>query len=862
MNSISITFEHPHLLFLLIPAIAIIIIPFFLLPKVRRKNIRKILPVILHCIIAALVVLIAAGTRVVTTTSEEVTALLIDLSDSTDKVRDRILSDTSALQEAVGESSPVSIVVFADETVKAANLTELATLSDSPLFTADATNLAAAIEYTVSLLPKNKPKRIILLSDGRETDGDAAKTAEFYANLGVQIDSVFYDTSETENPEVQVNNVTCSGNIFLGDTVNFSLEVESNIDASVRIVVSDDGKAVIGQNFDIKAGTSVFEFSDTPKNAGVHSYSFKVLTTTDTSHENDIVYSAVEVTGASKVLIIADKYTNSLKLQNLLRSNGHAATVVSPDDAPKNLPELASYDEVILQNIDYNTLPENFGEMLNKYVADYGRSLLTLGGTNTYMLGNMEGTVLEDMLPVSFSLTEAETDRAVALMLVIDCSLSMSMNRSPNISMAKQGAIKCLEAMSEADYVSVITFSRTAAVRAPLTAANESNKQYLTRIISGLTTSSGTYYTEALKLAYKELLKSNAPVKHVMFLSDGQPNDRDYLDVIEEMAEDKITVSTIGLGYTSSQLLAMAEAGGGRYYYVSRADDLPDIMLSEAQQITIDSLRLGSFKALVNGRDVLTEGIVEEEIPTLSGYIAVKLKDEATAPLISDEGYPIFAKHEYGKGIVATFTSDLAGYWSTHWLATDVGNELMERLVSTTLPKEHVESSLEVSYELYGKTAKITVHRDNLPEGQKLFVSSANGDAAEYPLTKAFRGDYEATVNVCPRQVNTFTVFIRDENGNMLDFNNVYIPVGYTLEYREFSSSGLSILNAVCGPSGGTVKTAGEGSLLSLIPPTGRTLEYITDLLIPFAVAALILLLLDITIRKLRWKDIARFFRK
>ncbi len=861
MSSISITFSNPHLFFLLIPAFAVIIIPFFLISKVRRRTFRKIMPVILHCLIAILIVMIAAGTRIVTKTSEEATALLLDLSDSTFSVRDKLLSDAGSLEEIIRTNSPASVVMFADNKVAAGSTANITSLLESPDFSVDATNLADAIEYTVSLLPKNKPRRIIVFSDGRETDGNAAKTAEFYANLGVQIDTVYYNTSEVTAPEVQANSVIGTKSIFLGDEVHFSLEVETNVANTVRIVVSDGGRGVSGYSYDLTPGTQVIDFTDTPKVAGLHTYTFNILSNLDTNRDNNYAMTTVDVTGTSNILIIADKRPTASRLKVLLEGD-NAVTFVTVDDVPKTFPELAEYDEVILANVDYNTLPEGYGKMLQKYVYDFGRTLLTVGGTNTYMLGNMEGTELEEMLPVSFGLTEDETDRAVALMLVIDASRSMSMNNSPNMSMAKQGAINCLEAMSSADYVGVISFNRNAAVRSKLVAANDDNKQYLTRVISGLNTASGTYYTEALELAHRELKNSSAPVKHVMFLSDGQPNDRDYLDVVSQMAEDGITVSTIGLGYTSAQLRAMANSGNGRYYYVPNATNLPEIMLSEAQQVTIDSLRLGSYRAVINGHDPLTEDIVEEDIPALSGYVATKLKDEALAPLLTDEGYPLFVKHTYGNGTVATFTSDLSGDWSSKWISDGTGNELIERFISTTLPEEHLESSLDVTYELFGKTAKITIRPDTLLEGAKLLISSVDDNSSEYEPEKVSEGVYEATVHVIPDKVNHFTVTVNDSNAEPVDFTNLYIPVAFSPEYKLFGDSGETALAAVSRPSGGKALSAASDTLTALAAMTGRSIEYVTDLLIPFAIIALVLLLLDIIIRKLRWKDIARFFRK
>lgn len=129
--------------------------------------------------------------------------------------------------------------------------------------------------------------------------------------------------------------------------------------------------------------------------------------------------------------------------------------------------------------------------------------------------------------------------------------------------------------------------------------------------------------TEALQLTHEELLKSDATTKHIIFLSDGEPSDRGYTTAVQNLAKDGITVSSIALGYSSSVLSSLADLGGGRYYTVKNATDLPDIMLSETEKVGVSSLIKGEFVPQIQADSPLTDGINTEILPTLSGYLGV-----------------------------------------------------------------------------------------------------------------------------------------------------------------------------------------------------------------------------------------------
>ena len=105
MSSIELSFENPLFLLLIFPVAAVILLPFFLLPKARRKSFKKIAPVILHCVAAFLLVLIVAGFSIVENSDETAVMILVDVSDSTVSVQDKIREHTNELVNLVSHKN-------------------------------------------------------------------------------------------------------------------------------------------------------------------------------------------------------------------------------------------------------------------------------------------------------------------------------------------------------------------------------------------------------------------------------------------------------------------------------------------------------------------------------------------------------------------------------------------------------------------------------------------------------------------------------------------------------------------------------------------------------------------------------------
>lgn len=834
MSNTELRFDHPWLLLLLIPALLLILLPYFRLPARRRKTVRQLVPTILHCVMALLLTLVLAGTAFVRTTDNQAVILLLDYSDSTLPVRDAINKDAQKLQGLIRKNAPVGIVAFGGDSVY-----DAWSISKVQPANVQATDLSSALEYAASKLPDDKVGRIIVLSDGKQTDGDANSIAQYLNSQGVRIDAVWFD-SNTDAEEVQITDFIAPTGGFAGTTLSFTAEIECNTNSRATVTLYDGDTQIYTESMHLDRGTKVLSMEAPDVTAGTHNYSFILEASDDTVTGNNQAFACVEVTEKPSVLIISGINTDPAPLQTGLTKFANVAAC-SAAKAPKKLQELCNYDSIILLNVHADDLPKHFDETLNSFVYNHGRSLIAVGGDDTFMYGAMRDNAYEEMMPVDFSLSRTSEDDSVALMLVIDCSLSMS-QQSAYMSLAKQGAIKCVQSMTENDFVGIISFNQSAAVEAALAKNTESHKDNLNRIISGLTTSNGTYYTDALALAHQELLKSDAPIRHILFVSDGGPADSTYKDLIPQIAADGIAISTVALSYESSILSSMAENCGGNYYHIVEATDLPDIMLSLTQQVSVNSYMSGTFTPQKTDGSQLA---LPAQLPQLDGYLGTTLKKKADLHLTVGENHPLYASWDWGKGKVACFTSGLDKNWGSHWL-TD--SSLLGSLIVPAMPENHNESALTLTAEPGGNSIRLTVQTPTKDDAE---LTVTSGDVTNRFICVSPR-TYRASIPTDSLGAYPVTINQYDKNDQIVDTLTTTLSVPVKAEYDTYGDNGQSLMKSICLHGDGILAAAPE----ELANVSAEAISAVSDFRIPFGILFVILMLADIIIRKLRWKDI------
>ena len=99
-----------------------------------------------------------------------------------------------SLLDEFAERDVKGVVLFGQDTVFVGTKSRWGKVS---LKKADASgsDITSAMYRAVDLMDKYRHKRIILLSDGKETSGDALYAARRLAEEGVRIDTMYFDTN-------------------------------------------------------------------------------------------------------------------------------------------------------------------------------------------------------------------------------------------------------------------------------------------------------------------------------------------------------------------------------------------------------------------------------------------------------------------------------------------------------------------------------------------------------------------------------------------------------------------------------------------------------------------------------------------
>lgn len=854
----------PWLLLLIVPLLAMILIVYFNTKKRFRRSRNRVLSVILHTLVSVLCVLILSGiyfTYEYPNVQNEL-VILVDASFSSSNYKDKVNSFVRDVLLSNEGRSNVSIVTFGYDQKLVVPMGKhnperaYRDFVSSPAPDVTATDIASALTYIwdpvsdvsggggEAVIHYPETAKILLISDGLETDRNALSVVKRIAMDGIQVDSTFYPAQFTD--DVWITGVEYPvRNYSVGETVDFEIKLKSSFQGQIDVEFSDRDEAekeqTERQSFSLEIGAQSIPFPYAFSSSGHHELQFSISGEGDSLIQNNVSYLSFDLQESVSVLILEKYDGESNKLLETLRGSMDpeyvkitVANISNKNgDVPQNIETLSRFDEVILVNIANADMPKEFVDLLDTYVRVYGGGLFTVGGfernesggvvmeetasgkklpkPHSYVEEDMKDTKFQEMLPVEIT----DYTPPVALAIIIDRSSSMDADNGNGsaLDIAVQGAIDALEALSSRDQVGVLTLQDNYELGLAMTPMTQ--RQYIINTIRRVASGGGggTSYAPAIDMAGATLCTlQNAQKKHILLLSDGQPSDgfKEYNSKMKHYYDAfGITITVISIGTEiNADLNALATNSGGHAYCMNAGDiktlsDKLKIDLGQSEEISGAVEK--DYHPQILSHTAVVSGINQSMLDkiTMKGFFTSIAKSFGNVQVsLTAEYVPLYAQWECGAGKVGSFLCDLGGYWSDEFLGSEEGKNVLHNAVSNMISKVIVtgndvfhavliEDNYRTQVSIYGfngheeKKQKLVAFVKN-PEGgtEKFDLSELSVSGNRFTFENLKAGIYEVSIAKVPSNFDVFDQKIQsvgDISGGNLS--------GALFAYRAFSYS-------------------------------------------------------------------------
>lgn len=801
---------------------------------------------------------------------------------------------------AIKERGPddlLGLVVFDGRSLAVATPTR-GDPTDRPLEGAmvEGTDIEGALRYAAALIPPDAAGRIVLISDGIETTGDAERAAKDLAGRASGRAAAPVDViplSYSVERETVVEAVDAPPRAASESSVTVRVTMNSTEGTRGTLYLSREGEPLdingdgpgTGRRLELAPGRhvelitveldasrlhrfrAVFEPDREPAPDGSAGEA-RAPAVGDTRSENNTGEAFTMTPGRGSVLILDGVGNGSATgagaiLAAAIRESGLDVALLPPEAAPSDLLELQQHDLVVLQNVPVESVPLEFQELLSTYVRELGGGLVMVGGPDSFGAGGWHGSKIEPLLPVALDLPERLVQPDAAVVFVLDISGSMRRRvMGTTLSqqeVANEAAALAVRSLDKKDLVGVIVFSDVESVLVPL-APNSDPERTAQRILS-LSPGGGTNMGPALREAAMQLRDAKAAVKHVILVSDGRSLSHETLpDLAGEVHEsDGVIISTISIGDQSDEqtMDQMASRGGGTFYPVYNPALLPKFFLKAVRIVRSPLVREAAFEpVLLPTPSPLTAGL--DAPPRLLGLDLTRRRPEATITYAMETptGEPLLAHWTVELGRVAAFTSD-AHRWAAPWLDWP-GYRRMWTQIARSIARPPGTGGLELGAEVRGDT--LAVRLDAVGEdGRPLdlltvpaTVYTPSGTETEITLTQSAPGLYVGEVPA--RESGSYIVLVKPRLGAQLlppVIGGVSVSSG--VEYRRLSSN-VGLLRRVAEATGGRVLALDDPAGAKLFDRSGlEPSEARTPLWRTMLLWTLLVLLLDVATRRIAW---------
>jgi Ca-activated chloride channel family protein len=700
------------------------------------------------------------------------------------------------------------------------------------------TNLEAPIRQALASLPAGMLHRVALISDGNENAGAATRAAWQAGQLGVSIDTI--PLAGRPQPQLKTEAVGIPGTVFTGERFPVDLTIYSPRATPASVQLAAEGKQIGLHQIALETGENRVRIRTSLNAAGAIDLSGKIESPGlgESRFENAVTVRRPRVQWIS---------------EDPPGTEGHIVDVLAANKfdfiQSKTLPaDLDGSQLVVFNNINTDAVPAADKQRLETFVQGGGGALWIAGERNAYV---DHKDAPEDPLARTFpaKLVPPRSPQGTCVVLIIDKSSSME---GKKIELARLASIGVVENLKPDDRVGVLIFDNSFMWDVPIRTAD--NKPLIKREIGGIIPDGGTQIAPALAEAYRKILPINAAYKHIVLLTDGISEEGDSLGLSKDAANNRVTISTVGLGQDVNRtyLEKIAASAKGKSYLLNDPAGLEQILLKDVQEHTGTTAVEKPIKAEVKHPSDLLDKVDVEHSPNLSGYVRFETRPTADEILAVDGTDPLLVRWQYGLGRAAIFSSDAKSRWAASWLTWPGFDRLWTNIFRDLLPHgneseavaryDGANEELVVDYHLSGSAVQSAVPPD-------LYVMGPNDFRKPLDLARVSPGTYRGRLRIGSVE-GLFRV-------RPLNESRAFPEVGLYRQESELSDYGSNdaLLKSIAQSTGGRFNP----STRQLFDNGGKYIDSTMRLWPGLLAIALLLNLVELVMRK--WRGIIESIR-
>jgi len=604
-----------------------------------------------------------------------------------------------------------------------------------------ATDLEAAIREGIGSIPAGMAPRVVMISDGKENRGSAARAAWQAQQLGIPVDT--YALNGRAKPALFLESAQLPAVAFSGERFAVDLAIGSPRAGKAAVELAAEGRVLGSTEVNLQPGRNLLRLHASIGVAGAVELSGRVASA-DLGEIRFI--QAVTLRRPRLLLLTQDPAGTETHLIKVLEAAQFETTVAR--DFPAR--PLDDFQVVVFNNWDLESIAPARKAEIESYVNQGGGLLVVAGEKNVYAENKQVEDSLDRALPAK--LAPPRSPEGTCVVLIVDKSSSME---GKKMELARLAAIGVVENLRPIDLVGVLIFDNSYQWAVPIRKAED--RPLIKRLIAGISPDGGTQIAPALAEAYKKSVPVQATFKHIVLLTDGISEEGDSISLSKEAATQKITISTVGLGQDVNRayLEKVASFAKGKSYFLTDPSGLEQILLRDVMEHTGTTAIEKPLAPVVLHPAEILDGVGMEKAPPLKGYVRFVAKPSADTVLAMDQKDPLLVRWQFGLGRSAVFTSDAKARWAADWVGWSGFDRFWANLFRDLLPHtQPVEARLDFDSAAGELVAEYHLSRQ-VPEPARIpdiFVIGPDGLRKPMTVKKVAQGSYRGVFPVGDRR--------------------------------------------------------------------------------------------------------------